>query len=83
MSEKTELVELCGLWLNESKAGNKYMAGTMGGARVLVFRNEDKEPDSNAPDYRVFVTSRRRSKKGTGGGGGGRTDPFNDDDLPF
>lgn len=45
--------ELGALWLKQGKQG-KYMSGTIGDQRVVVFKNEHKEEGSKAPDYRVL-----------------------------
>jgi hypothetical protein len=39
-----------GLWLRDSKKGTRYMVGTMGGVRVLVFKNTKKRSEKD-PDY--------------------------------
>ena len=55
------LIRLGGLWKNESKDGKGYLAGTFGGARVMVFPNGYKEKE-NDPDY-VICLSQAQSKK--------------------
>lgn len=50
----SDLVRLTGLWVNESKDGKKYMAGNLGMARVMVFKNDHKEKDSD-PDYVLLL----------------------------
>ena len=63
--EKGQLIRIGGLWLNESKSG-KYMAGSLGGARVLVFRNTKKQKP-NEPDYNLFIAPAQK-KDGAGKG---------------
>lgn len=49
-----------GLWLRAAKKdGEKYMSGTMGGVRVLVFKNKKKRGPHD-PDYTLcFDTAKR------------------------
>jgi aryl-phospho-beta-D-glucosidase BglC (GH1 family) len=44
------MVRLGGLWKNTTKDGKTYLAGTFGGARVLIFPNGFKEKDTD-PDF--------------------------------
>jgi aryl-phospho-beta-D-glucosidase BglC (GH1 family) len=44
------MVRLGGLWKNQTKDGKTYLAGTFGGARVLIFPNGFKEKDTD-PDF--------------------------------
>ena len=48
------MIQLTGLWLNESSSGQKYMAGYFGKAKVLIFRNQYKDNESQ-PDYILYV----------------------------
>jgi len=50
-----DLVRASGLWLKDGKRG-KFMTGQTSepipeGAKLLVFKNDRKEPGSTAPDY--------------------------------
>ncbi|MGE0489760.1 MAG: hypothetical protein AB7S38_11185 [Vulcanimicrobiota bacterium] len=47
-------VPLCGLWARESKNGTRYYVGRLGGARVLVFANQQKNDDRD-PDLQVYL----------------------------
>lgn len=52
----SDMVEVCGLWLEKSKDGKVYMAGPLGrSAKVLIFKNERKEAGSKQSDYHLFV----------------------------
>ena len=55
------LEKVGGLWLKDGKDGKKFMSGEVelegrGGPkiRLFVFKNEDKEPGSKQPDYRIM-----------------------------
>ena len=53
------MLNLTGLWVNESKDGKRYMAGNLGGVRILVFKNQHKRKD-NDPDYTLCLAERER-----------------------
>ena len=57
------MIELTGLWLNETKEGKKYFKGSLGGATVLVFKNEHKEPGSNQPDYKLCLAEKQKKEE--------------------
>ena len=48
------------LWLNESKNGNKYMAGSIDlkGERIkiIIFKNNNKRPDKKDADYNILLS---------------------------
>lgn len=54
MDENNAMIQLSGLWLNESKNGNKYMIGYLGENRLMVFKNQFKERE-NQPDYIIYI----------------------------
>ena len=49
-------VPLPRLWMKRSASGREYLVGRMGGARLLVFRNERKACESD-PDFKLFVVA--------------------------
>lgn len=58
---KDGMIEISGLWLNKSKSGVSYMVGYMGGAKILIFKNEYKTSDDH-PDYRLMVVAKEYDK---------------------
>ena len=52
MSEK---IKLSGLWLNHTQSGDNYFSGTLGSAKLLIFKNTFKEEGSNQPDYNLYL----------------------------
>jgi hypothetical protein len=70
--EKGQLIRLGGLWLNQGRNGQKYMAGSFGQARILVLKNDRKRGDSD-PDY-VMMLAPGQKKDGKG-----RKDEASDD----
>lgn len=55
------MIQLSGLWLNESVNGNKYMVGYLGRNKILVFRNQHKTVD-NQPDYLLYLADNPPAK---------------------
>ena len=47
-------IKLSGLWLNETKNGQKYLSGIKNGQKYTNFKNTFKEKDSQ-PDYNLYV----------------------------
>ena len=64
MDNKTgNMVEIAALWIQEGKDGTKYMSGTLGNAKVFLFKNARKEPGSKQPDYRLCLAPAPKEKK--------------------
>lgn len=57
--EKTGMIYVSGLWKNQSKAGQFYLGGTMGGVKILIFPNRNKTAD-NHPDFHLLFGQRER-----------------------
>lgn len=49
--DKTPLLKGCDLWARTSAKGTTYLAGRMGGLRVLIFENTD----SSGPSHTLMV----------------------------
>lgn len=88
---ENKIIEISGLWVQQTKDGRKYMSGSMGKTRILVFKN-DKKGNENAPDYRLCIAENRRREDGSPppadptekGGKTVPTEPYpGDDNLPF
>lgn len=58
--------EIGALWLKSSAKG-EYMTGTIGGQRVVVFRNTRKN-NEKAPDWRVLKSQPREDRPAPIGG---------------
>ena len=52
-------IRLGGLWKSKSKNGVDYLSGSLGQARLLIFRNDQKRDDS-APDYTMYIVPREK-----------------------
>lgn len=59
------MIEITGLWLKETKDGKKYFSGTLGGASVLIFKNE-KKGAPNHPDYKMYLAENKPKQQQQG-----------------
>lgn len=59
----SKLIEITGLWKQETKNGEVYLTGNWGRTKVLVFVNKHKKPDSKEPDYRAFLAPNEPKEK--------------------
>jgi hypothetical protein len=72
------LINLCGLWLQTSRAGRKYFAGRLGvGGKLMIFRNAKKK-EAKDPDYYAVIGEWKQAE---GGARAGRD--AGEDDVPF
>ena len=56
-------LRLMGLWKHKSRNGETYLAGNLGTARVLIFRNRLKVADDDpAPDFDVVLVPKHERK---------------------
>lgn len=82
---KSDLITVCGLWINETKNGDTYLSGTIGNIKIMVFKNQRKEKP-NHPDYNLVIAPKKRSEKTEGEGNDDFIAPQDaspDDDIPF
>lgn len=66
MEKPNTMLQATGLWINEGNNGT-YLAGSLGGIKVLIFKNKKKETGEaaeNAPDY--FMCFAQNEKRGKG-----------------
>lgn len=49
------MLEVSGLWINESKQGKKYMVGYMGKLKIVIFKNTYKQEGDKKPDYIMYL----------------------------
>lgn len=83
--EKSAFIELTGLWLNESKSGEKYFSGIAGKVKYMVFKNKNKKGEKE-PDYRLVITQMEPKPEPpaqTAPPPPAPVAPAADDDLPF
>ena len=64
--KKSEVIQICGLWTNETKDGkSKFMKGNSGQVQYLVFKNKNKT-EKNHPDYYLCLSKNNTQKKEEG-----------------
>lgn len=76
--EKGPMINATGMWLNKTKSGEAYFSGSMGGLKVMLFKNKFKKKDSQ-PDYQlVFGENKKKDapQEAAVAAGG-------DEDVPF
>lgn len=73
-SEQSAMLQLGGLWVNESKSGTKYMTGYFGNLKLMIFRNNYKSEDKH-PDYVMYLAEKPRDTRSD--------DAPSPDDIPF
>lgn len=54
------MIKITGLWANTDKNGKPYFSGNLNGAKILVYENSFKEPDSNQPDFNMFIAEGKK-----------------------
>jgi hypothetical protein len=47
MTHNPPLIPACRLWKKQSAAGQSYLAGRLGGLRVLVMANKERQSDQD------------------------------------
>ena len=52
-------VKLTGLWENTTTKGEVYYSGSLGTAKLLIFKNSFKEKD-NDPDFNLFLAPKEK-----------------------
>jgi len=68
-----DLVKATGLWTGKDKNGNPTLSGNLGGARVLIFKNNYKEEEKH-PDYIMYFGQNEKKKDEP-------NDPFEGEDF--
>jgi hypothetical protein len=59
--ERAGGIKLTGLWKNK-RNGLSWLSGSLGGGRVLVYKNRNKT--GNAPDFNVYLFPNERTTSG-------------------
>lgn len=68
--QDSSLCLIGGLWWNESKDGDEYLAGYLGASRILIFDRKHESDSDNPPDMMLYVAPDNK-----------RSDDSDDDDL--
>lgn len=56
------MINIGGLWKHKSKKdGKSYLQGSINGAKLLVFPNQNKTKE-NQPDYNMFLVEKEKQE---------------------
>ena len=56
------LIRLTGLWVGETKAGDKYLSGTVSpSSKLLILANRHKEKETD-PDYIAYLAPQEKQE---------------------
>jgi hypothetical protein len=69
-----EMIKITGLWKNVSEKGEAFMSGSLGGAKVLIFKNSFKQEEKH-PDYNMFFAAKEKKEAPEA--------TVDDDEIPF
>ncbi len=61
---QNDMVSLGGLWKETSQSGNTYLSGSLGGAKLMIFQNKNKEEGSRQPDYYMKLANKQKPQEG-------------------
>lgn len=48
------MIKATGLWVNNTKSGDKYFSGVLGGVRVVILKNTFKKEGEKTPDWNMY-----------------------------
>jgi hypothetical protein len=73
----TLMLKAGGLWAKTSAKGGRYLTGRLGGVKVLILANRDRQSDDEPSHHLFFVEApdRRQGGQGRGEGSGGAQMP--------
>jgi hypothetical protein len=57
------LIKAAGLWAKSSVKGGQYLTGRLGGMKVLILENRDRQNDDD-PSHHLFVTEAPERRQG-------------------
>lgn len=73
----SKLIKLTGVWMQKTKSGDSFMAGKVNqGMSLLIFKNKNKRPGTNDPDYNAFLAPIEKQETQ-------QAQPQQDNDIPF
>lgn len=81
--QESNRVCLGGLWQQTDRNGNKYLSGSLGFAKLLIFPNRNKTEGSNQPDYNMVIVEKQRDSDKPPDNTPPAPKPQADDDAPF
>jgi hypothetical protein len=61
------MLKAAGLWAKSSVKGGQYLTGRLGGVKVLVLENRDRQTDDDPSHHLFFVEAAPRPERREGG----------------
>ena len=71
----TPMLKAGGLWAKTSAKGGRYLSGRLGGVKVLILANRDRQND-NDPSHHLFFVEAPDRRQGTQERGSGAGTPL-------
>jgi hypothetical protein len=59
------MLKATGLWAKSSVKGGQYLTGRLGGLKVLILENRDRQSDDD-PSHHLFVAEAQDRRQGAG-----------------
>jgi hypothetical protein len=69
----TPMLKAGGLWAKTSAKGGRYLTGRLGGVKVLILENRDRQNDNDPSHILYFIEGAERRQGAQERGGGQRT----------
>src|SRR3954454_11179081 len=70
----TPMLKAGGLWAKTSAKGGRYLTGRLGGVKVLILANRDRQSD-NDPSHILYFVDGEQRRQGPQERGGGQWAP--------
>jgi hypothetical protein len=64
-SKPSPLIKAAGLWAKSSVKGSQYLTGRLGGVKVLILENRDRQSDDD-PSHILYFTEAPDRRQGAG-----------------
>src|SRR3954464_136455 len=62
-ANNSQMLKAAGLWAKSSLKGGQYLTGRMGGLKVLILENRDRQSDDD-PSHHLFVAEAPDRRQG-------------------
>jgi hypothetical protein len=70
----TPMLKAGGLWAKTSAKGGRYLTGRLGGVKVLILANRDRQSDDD-PSHILYFVDGEKLRQGAQNRGGGQRAP--------
>ena len=55
------MIKITGLWVNKDKNGDTYYSGSLGNAKIFIFKNKYKKEGSKEPVANLFIADKQQN----------------------